>query len=75
MKFGEGTPAPWDPPKKLIVRGPCCYVGNPMITGVLLIHLAEATLLQSWPIALWMVVFYIGNAIYFPLFEEKGLEK
>ena len=75
MKFGEGTPAPWHPPKKLIVRGPYCYVRNPMITGVLLILLAEAMLFQSWPIAVWMMVFFIGNAIYFPLIEEKGLEK
>jgi len=46
-----------------------------MITGVLLILLAEAVLLQSWPIAIWMMVFFIGNAIYFPLIEEKSLEK
>jgi len=42
---------------------------------VLLILLAEAVLLQSWPIAIWMMVFFIGNPIYFPLIEEKGLEK
>jgi protein-S-isoprenylcysteine O-methyltransferase Ste14 len=75
MKFGEGTPAPWDPPKKLVVRGPYRHVRNPMITGVLLILFAEAILLQSWPIAVWMMVFFIGNAIYFPLIEEKGMEK
>ncbi|MFC1824365.1 methyltransferase family protein [Thermodesulfobacteriota bacterium] len=73
LNLGEGTPAPWDPPKKLVIHGPYCYVRNPMITGVLLILLAEALLFQSWPIALWMVVFFIGNAIYFPLFEEKRL--
>ncbi len=75
MKFGGGTPAPWDPPKRLVVRGPYCHVRNPMITGVLLILLAEAILLQSWPIAVWMIIFFIGNAIYFPLVEEKGLER
>lgn len=75
MKFGEGTPAPWDPPKKLLVRGPYRYVRNPMIIGALLMLLAEALLLQSWPIAVWMMVFFIGNSIYFPLIEERGLEK
>ena len=74
MKFGEGTPAPWDPPKKLVVRGPYRYVRNPMIIGVLLVLVAEAMLLKSWPIAVWMMVFFIGNSIYFPLIEEKGLE-
>jgi protein-S-isoprenylcysteine O-methyltransferase Ste14 len=75
MKFGQGTPAPWDPPKKLIIRGPYRYVRNPMITGVLLMLSAEALLLQSWPVGIWMMLFFIGNAIYFPLVEEKGLEK
>lgn len=75
MKFGEGTPAPWDPPQKLVVRGPYRYVRNPMITGVVLILFAETLLFQSWPIAVWMMLFFIGNAIYFPLVEEKGLEK
>ena len=75
IKFGQGTPAPWDPPKKFIVRGPYRHVRNPMIIGVLLLLTAEALMLQSWPIAGWMIVFFIGNAIYFPLVEEKGLEK
>jgi len=75
MKFGEGTPAPWDPPKKLVIRGPYRYVRNPMIIGVLFMLLAEAMLFQSWPTAVWMMVFFIGNAIYFPFIEETGLEK
>jgi protein-S-isoprenylcysteine O-methyltransferase Ste14 len=75
MKLGKGTPAPWDPPKRLVIQGPYRYVRNPMITGALLMLLAEAILFQSLPIATWMTVFFIGNAIYFPLIEEKGLEK
>ncbi len=75
MKFGDGTPAPWDPPHNLVIRGPYRYVRNPMITGVLLVLLAEAMLFQSWPITLWMGIFFVANAIYFPLIEEKGLEK
>ena len=76
-KFGQGTPAPWDPPRKLVIRGPYRYVRNPMITGVLLLLLllAETLLLQSWPVFLWLVAFYILNSIYFPLFEEKSLGK
>jgi len=75
MKFGGGTPAPWDPPIRLVVRGPYRHVRNPMITGVLLVLFAEAILLKSWLIAVWMMVFFIGNSIYFPLVEERGLEK
>jgi protein-S-isoprenylcysteine O-methyltransferase Ste14 len=36
--------------------------------------LAEAMLLQSWPVAVWIMVFFIGNSIYFPLIEETQLE-
>jgi protein-S-isoprenylcysteine O-methyltransferase Ste14 len=75
VKFGKGTPAPWDPPNRLVIRGPYRYVRNPMIIGVLLMLLAEATLFQSWPIAIWMMVFFLGNMIYFPLGEEKDLER
>jgi protein-S-isoprenylcysteine O-methyltransferase Ste14 len=74
-KFGQGTPAPWDPPQKLVIRGPYRYVRNPMITGVLLLLLAETLLLQSLPIFLWLTFFLLLNNIYFPLFEERSLEK
>jgi protein-S-isoprenylcysteine O-methyltransferase Ste14 len=74
-KVGEGTPAPWDPPKEMVIRGPYRHVRNPMITSVLFILFAEAIFFQSWPIALWMLIFFMGNMIYFPLIEEKGLEK
>ena len=45
---GEGTPAPWAPPKKLVVRGPYRHVRNPMITSVLLMLGAESLFFGSW---------------------------
>ena len=58
----------------LVVAGPYCHVRNPMIIGVFSILLAEALLLHSWPIAVWLGIFIILNLIYMPLFEEKALE-
>ncbi len=72
-RVGEGTPAPWEPPRKLVVRGPYRHVRNPMITSVLAMLAAEALLFQSWPIGAWLVIFFGANAIYFPLSEEPGL--
>ena len=66
---GEGTPGPWDPPKKLVVLGPYRHVRNPMISGVLLILLGESVLLLSLPILTWFVVFLAANLVYTPLSE------
>ena len=74
-RIGRGTPAPWAPPQKLVVMGPYRYVRNPMITSVLVMLVAEALFFASWQLIGWMAVFFIANNIYFPLFEEKGLEK
>ena len=71
---GKGTPAPWAPPTKLVILGPYCHVRNPMNLGMLLILGAEALLFGSWYLAGWMCVFFVICAIYFPLFEEPGLE-
>jgi protein-S-isoprenylcysteine O-methyltransferase Ste14 len=75
MKFGKGTPAPWDPPQRLVIRGPYRFVRNPMILGVLFFLLAESIFFESWLLFGWMIIFFIGNAIYFPLVEERGLEE
>ena len=75
VTHGEGTPAPWDPPRKFVIRGPYRYVRNPMIIGVVFMLGAEALAFASWPLAAWLAVFVIANAIYFPLSEEKALER
>ena len=75
LTIGEGTPAPWDPPKKLVTKGPYQYVRNPMITGAVLILAAESLLFGSWLIALWTGLFLLMNLLYLPLVEEEALEK
>ncbi len=70
---GEGTLAPWDPPRKLVVRGPYRYVRNPMISGVILILFGEALLLLSRAHFMWALIFLAMNALWIPLFEEPQL--
>ena len=72
---GGGTPAPWEPINNFIVLGPYRYVRNPMLIGVNLFLVAEAILLHSLPIFIWMIAFVIINTIYFALSEEPQLEK
>jgi protein-S-isoprenylcysteine O-methyltransferase Ste14 len=72
---GHGTAAPWDPPQHLVVAGPYRHVRNPMLTSVFILQAAEALLLNSLTIFILLVVFVIANIFYFPLVEEKSLEK
>jgi protein-S-isoprenylcysteine O-methyltransferase Ste14 len=72
---GRGTLAPWDPPRRLVVRGPYRYVRNPMISGVVLVLFGEALLLLSRPHLLWALTFLGINALYIPLLEEPLLEQ
>jgi protein-S-isoprenylcysteine O-methyltransferase Ste14 len=72
---GEGTLAPWDPPRKLVVRGIYRYVRNPMISGVLSILLGEAAIFGSLALLVWFLVFFAFQAIYMPLVEERGLAR
>jgi len=71
--MGEGTPAPWEPPQKLVIIGPYRYVRNPMISGAIIVLIGESVLFNSWLIFLWTLAFLLGKMIYLPLVEEKGL--
>lgn len=72
---GEGTLAPWDPPRRLVIRGPYRYVRNPMISGVVFILFGEALVLLSEPHLVWALIFLGANFLYIPLFEESGLRR
>ena len=71
----KGSLAPWNPVDKLITTGPYAYVRNPMLLGVFLVLGGEALLFTSYPLAIYLIIFIMINALYFPLSEEKGLEK
>jgi protein-S-isoprenylcysteine O-methyltransferase Ste14 len=72
---GNGTLAPWDPPRLLVVRGPYRFVRNPMISGVLFVLFGEALVLLAPPHGVWAAAFLVLNLIYIPLVEEPQLER
>jgi|SRR4051812_17890130 protein-S-isoprenylcysteine O-methyltransferase Ste14 len=74
-RIGQGTLAPWDPTKRLIVVGPYRFIRNPMITGVLAMLAGETLFLGSRVIGAWTLTFFVINTIYFLLHEEPGLER
>lgn len=70
---GDGTLAPWDPPRHFVVTGPYRYVRNPMISGVCLVLCAQALIFRSGVFAAWAGAFMLLNLIQIPLVEEPGL--
>ena len=74
-RIGQGTLAPWDPPRHLVIAGPYRYSRNPMISGVVTILVGEAVLFGSVWIFLWAVFVLVVNTLYFKLSEERGLVK
>jgi len=72
---GEGTPAPWNPPKKFVLSGPYRYLRNPMILGVFLMLFSLALYFRSWPLTFWLAFVILANLFYIPRFEEPALEK
>lgn len=71
--YGDGTPAPWDPPKHLVVSGPYRHVRNPLVEGVFCILLGESLLSGSFALLLWFLFFVTINLAYTPLIEEPEL--
>lgn len=53
---GRGTPAPFDPPRRLVVRGLYRWVRNPMYVGMGAFLIGEALLLPPIRIAMLEVV-------------------
>ncbi|MCL2469717.1 MAG: isoprenylcysteine carboxylmethyltransferase family protein [Alphaproteobacteria bacterium] len=72
---GKGTAAPWNPPKNLVIAGPYRHVRNPMLTSVFTMQIATWLLLGAWQLLALFAVFLVVNMLYFPLVEEKELEK
>jgi protein-S-isoprenylcysteine O-methyltransferase Ste14 len=71
--LGNGTLAPWEPTKKLIVEGPYRHCRNPMISGVFFMITGEGLMLYSTNILAWAVAFFIINTVYFIFVEERSM--
>jgi protein-S-isoprenylcysteine O-methyltransferase Ste14 len=72
---GKGTPAPIDPPKKLVVEGPYQLVRNPMYWSVLLVILGEALAFRSLVLAEMGCVFFACTALFVAVYEEPLLRQ
>jgi protein-S-isoprenylcysteine O-methyltransferase Ste14 len=74
-RVGQGTLAPFDPPRHLVVHGVYRHVRNPMLSGVGAILLGEALLFASRSILVWFAIFTAIQLVYIRFVEEPGLER
>jgi protein-S-isoprenylcysteine O-methyltransferase Ste14 len=75
VKFGKGTPAPFDPPKEFVATGLFRFVRNPMYYGGLCVLTGWVLLTRS----MWMLAYsaFLTTAMHFftVLVEEPQLRK
>jgi len=70
---GRGTPAPFDPPRALVIAGPYRYVRNPMYIGAGTALFGAALRYGSLALAGYALVFLLITHLFVLLYEEPHL--
>ncbi len=73
--YGQGTLAPVDPPKVLVVRGLYRHTRNPMYLAVVCMVLAEAVLFRSGAILIYAALCWLVFHAFVLYYEEPTLRK
>ncbi len=73
--IGKGTPAPFDPPRRLVIRGPYRFVRNLMYIGAGLALLGAALFYGSSSILIYAGVFFLATHLFVVLYEEPTLRR
>jgi protein-S-isoprenylcysteine O-methyltransferase Ste14 len=73
--IGKGTPAPFDPPRRLVIRGPYRFVRNPMYMGAGLALTGAALFYQSWMLLGYTALFFLVTHLFVVLYEEPTLRR
>ena len=74
-KIGKGTPAPFDPPRKLVIQGPYRFVRNPMYIGAALALAGAALFYQSAALLGYAGLFLICSHFFVVWYEEPTLRR
>ena len=73
--LGKGTPAPFDPPRRLVVAGPYRYVRNPMYIGAGLALAGAAMFYGSLPLLGYTGLFLLVTHAFVVFYEEPTLAR
>jgi protein-S-isoprenylcysteine O-methyltransferase Ste14 len=72
---GRGTPAPFDPPRRLVVQGPYRIVRNPMYLGAGLALSGAAVFYQSMLLLGYAGLFLLMTHLFVVYYEEPTLRR
>jgi protein-S-isoprenylcysteine O-methyltransferase Ste14 len=75
VAIGKGTPAPFDPPRRLVVRGPYRFVRNPMYFGGALALAGAALFYQSLLLLAYASIFLFAACLFVLFYEEPTLRR
>jgi protein-S-isoprenylcysteine O-methyltransferase Ste14 len=73
--IGKGTPAPFDPPRKLVIRGPYRFVRNPMYIGAGMTIAGAALFYESLSISIYTCLFFLITHLFVVFYEEPTLRR
>jgi protein-S-isoprenylcysteine O-methyltransferase Ste14 len=73
--IGRGTPAPFDPPRRLVIRGPYRFVRNPMYIGAGLALASAALFYESLQLLAYTVIFFLITHLFVVWYEEPTLRR
>jgi protein-S-isoprenylcysteine O-methyltransferase Ste14 len=73
--IGRGTPAPFDPPRRLVIRGPYRFVRNPMYIGAGLALASAALFYESLPLLGYAGLFLLATHVFVVSYEEPTLRR
>jgi len=73
--IGGGTPAPFDPPRRLVVRGPYAVVRNPMYIGAGLALGGAAIFYESLALLSYDAAFILVTHLFVVMYEEPTLRR
>lgn len=71
--IGRGTPAPFDPPRRLVDVGPYRLVRNPMYIGAGLALAGAALFYESWALLGYGAAFSFVMHLFVVIYEEPTL--
>jgi protein-S-isoprenylcysteine O-methyltransferase Ste14 len=72
---GRGTPAPFDPPRRLVMQGPYRVVRNPMYLGAAIAVFGAAVFYQSLALLAYVAAFLLLMHLFVISYEEPTLER